>query len=345
MKKSWLYLLLSVVLLVLLAACNNDEESAGADAEDNTPKVENEEKETEEVVEAEVEVSVYPITYTDALGHEVVIDKKPERVISIMHVLYPDVLLALGIEPVGIADADMQFNLWEAYQPYVEKKKFDDIGNVRSPNMEKILELEPDLIMAAAGVHDQLYDQLAAIAPVVYLNQRAMSFDRELGITEISRMLGKEEAGTALLEEVNKKIADGRDKLASFTAKGESVVFTAATANGGFAVYGQNIAPTNPENGLGLQVPQGYPEDITQEVSMEGMSVLNPDHLFILLDKSGYTVAEDALKAYENNNVWKNINAVKNGNVYVVDRSLFAQDAPIATMYGVDVVVELLENK
>ena len=73
-------------------------------------------------------------------------------------------------------------------------------------------------------MHDQLYDQLSAIAPVVYLNQRAMSTDQELAVTEISKVLGKEEQGKALLEEVSEKITDGREALKNFTAKGETVV-------------------------------------------------------------------------------------------------------------------------
>lgn len=263
-----------------------------------------------------------------------------------MHVLYPDVLLALDTKPIGIANADTMFNLWEAYQSFVEEQTFTDIGDVRSPSLEKILELKPDLILAASGVHDQLYDQLSAIAPVVYLNQRAMSTDQELAVTEISKVLGKEQQGKALLEEVSKKITDGREALKNFTAKGETVVFTSVNTKEEFWIYGKNIAPTNPEHGLGIKVPQNYPEDMTKEVSMEGMSVLNPDHLFIFLDKSGITMSEEEfLKSYEESAVWKNINAVKNKNIYIVDRSLFAQDAPIATMYGIDIVVDLLKDK
>ena len=54
-----------------------------------------------------------------------------------MHVLYPDVLLALDTKPVGIANADTMFNLWESYQSFVKEQKFKDIGDVRSPSLEK----------------------------------------------------------------------------------------------------------------------------------------------------------------------------------------------------------------
>lgn len=293
----------------------------------------------------EAKESIWPKTYVDALGKEVVMKEEPKRVVSVMHLLYPDVLLSLDIVPVGITNADKQFNKWEAYRPYVNKHTFVDVGEPRNPNIEKIIELEPDVILAAAGIHDQLYDQLSAIAPVVYFNQRAMSFDRELGIKEISKFFGKEAKGEEVLKGVADKIADGRKTLEKFASKGETVVFTSINPKGGFMLYGENIAPTNPKNGLGLKVPNGYPKDVAKDLSMEGMSELNPDHLFIFLDKSGQTVGEDTLKAYEANAVWKEINAVKKGNIYIVDRSLFAQDAPIATNYGIDQVVTILKDK
>jgi iron complex transport system substrate-binding protein len=338
MKKICAYFAFALILSVFLVGCSNSSKEKETESVEETKTSEkNDSKEGAE--------SVWPKTYVDALGKEVVLQEEPKRVVSVMHLLYPDVLLSLDIVPVGIADADKQFNKWEAYQPYVEKHDFEDVGETRNPNIEKIIEQEPDLIMASAGVHDQLYDQLSAIAPVVYLDQRSMSFDRELGVTEISSLFGKEAEGEKILEEVNNKIAEGRQELANFVSKGETVVFTSVNPKGNFWLYGQNIAPTNPENGLGLKVPEGYPKDIAKELSMEGMSVLNPDHLFIFLDKSGYTVAGDALKGFEKNSVWNNINAVKNGNVYIVDRSLFAQDAPIATIYGIDQVVEILKDK
>lgn len=345
MKRIWSIAICTIVLSIILTACGSTEK---AQTEEDTSLVTESEVTEQEIVEnISVNESIYPITYVDALGKQVIIEKEPERIVSVMHVLYPDVLLSLGIVPVGIASADTQFSTWEAYKSYIEQYEFVDIGEPRSPNIEKILSLQPDLILAAANVHDPVYDQLSAIAPVVYFDQRKMQTDRTYAVQEISKALGKESEGEALLAQIDEKITAGREELASFAAKGETVLFTTVYKNGTFGLYGQNIAPTNPENGLGLTVPSNYPEDTTKEMSMEGMSVLNPDHLFIFLDKSehGQTVAEDELKELEKSAVWKNIPAVKNGNVYIVDRSLFAQDAPLATMYGIDQVVNILKDK
>ncbi len=350
MNKVWKLAFYTVILSLLVTACGNSDNARQAEDTHQSPAAGAIEQVEVDRMQEESEVaeeSIYPVTYADALGKQVVIEQEPERVISVMHVLYPDVLLSLGIVPVGIASADTQFSTWEAYQSYVEKHEFVDIGEPRNPNIEKILSLQPDLILAAANVHDALYDQLQAIAPVVYFDQRKMQTDRTYAVQEISKALGMQAQGEAVLAQVDEKIKEGRSALANFTAKGETVLFATNYKNGNFGVYGQNIAPTNPGNGLGLTVPDNYPEDITKEISLEGLSVLNPDHLFIFLDKSerGQTIAEEELKAYEDSSVWNSIAAVKNGNVYIVDRSLFAQDAPLATIYGIDQVVDILKDK
>jgi iron complex transport system substrate-binding protein len=286
------------------------------------------------------EISAFPITYTDALGREVVIEKEPQRIVSLMHVLYPDVLLSLGITPIGVASADTQHNIWEAYKSYTDVTKSEDIGAPRGINFEKVLSLEPDLILAAAGgIHDDLLEQLEAITTVVYIDQRKASTDRAYGVREISKVLGMEAEGEAVLERVNQKIADGREKLKDFAAKGETVVFSSLGDKVSW-LYGKNIAPTNEENGLGLKLPDNYPSDTTASIGVEGMAELNPDHLFILVDKA--TFKESDLSTYTDNSVWNSISAVKNGNVHILDLSAFAQDAPIATEYGVDVVVDIL---
>ncbi|MEG0258637.1 MAG: iron-siderophore ABC transporter substrate-binding protein [Lysinibacillus sp.] len=342
MKNIWNIAFCTITLSLALTGCGDAEKTP--EKEDTLVESESKEKKQDK---ATVNESIYPITYVDALGKEVVIEKEPKRVISAMHVLYPDVLLALGIAPIGIASADTQFSTWEVYQSYIEKHEFVDIGEPRNPNIEKILSLQPDLIFAAANVHDSAYDQLSAIAPVIYFDQRKMQLDRTYAIQEISKAIGKGAEGKALLAQIDEKIATGRKELAKFASKGETVLFATAYKNGNFGIYGENIAPTNKENGLGLTIPANYPKDITKEISMEGMSVLNPEHIFIFLDKNkdGQTIAEDGLKELEKSSVWNSIPAVKNGNIYIVDRSLFAQDAPLATMYGIDKVVDILKDK
>ncbi len=289
------------------------------------------------------EEQIWPRTYVDALGHEVVLDKQPQKIVTLMHVLFPDILLALGSEPIGVAGADAMFNQWEAYQSYTQGKEIVDIGEYDSPNLEKILELEPDLIIAASEYHADAYNQLKAIAPVVYLGYMETGGDRNLGIREVAKILGKETEGEAVIANLDHKIAEARKKLQDLVGADETVIFCTANSDGNFWLYNKNITPTNQETGLGLKVPEPYPdgEDL---VGLEGMTVLNPDYLFIFVDKSSDTTSETMVKEQLKGPVWDSINAVKNDRVFIVDRSWFAREAPVATDYGIDAIVDIFSK-
>lgn len=291
------------------------------------------------------EEAVWPRTYADALGREVVIEKQPEKIVSLEHVVVPDALLALGVIPAGATRADSTVNAFEAYHSYLGTQTVDDIGEWATPNLEKILEIEPDLIVAFTGdSHEGLMDQLAAISPVVYINAGlAVEGDetisgREYALQEVGKLIGKEMQAEAFISELNEKIENGRQQLAE-VMDGKTVVICASDGKT-FTLYGRHIAATNESNGLGLQVPEGYPAEGTYSaLDLEGLSVLNPDYLFAF-----NITAEELYEANKSSAVWNSLEAVKNEHVYALPLGLFSRNAPISTSYGIDVLLDILLN-
>jgi iron complex transport system substrate-binding protein len=84
----------------------------------------------------------FPIKITDQLGRVVKLVKVPERIISLAP-SNTEILYALGLEDkvVGVTD----------YCNYpIEAKGKTSIGGFSSPNMEKIVALSPDLVLATS---------------------------------------------------------------------------------------------------------------------------------------------------------------------------------------------------
>ena len=107
----------------------------------------------------------FPMTITDNLNREVTILKQPERIISLApantEILFA---LELGEKVVGVT------NICN-YPPQVQQK--ENIGDYDNPNLEKIIELEPDLILASHGNPRELIDQLEELNyTVVGLNSK-----------------------------------------------------------------------------------------------------------------------------------------------------------------------------
>src|SRR4051794_2309506 len=119
MKKSWLALGISAALL------------AGCGAEEETSK-----KNTETKTE---ETAGFPVIVTGADGNEVEIEAAPKRIVTLTpsntEIVYE---LGLGEEIIGVSDND-------TYPEDVQTK--ERVGGMEF-NVEKIISLEPDLVLA-----------------------------------------------------------------------------------------------------------------------------------------------------------------------------------------------------
>ena len=138
------------------------------------------------------------LTVTDDLDREVTILKQPERIIS-MAPANTEILFALGLgeKVVGITNVCN-------YPPQAQKK--EKIGDYNNPNLEKIIELEPDLILASHGNPTELIDQLEEINyTVVGLNPK--NIDHIISsISMVGKITGNDEEAARLTEEMEKRI-------------------------------------------------------------------------------------------------------------------------------------------
>lgn len=90
----------------------------------------------------------------------------PQRVI-VLEPVQLDTSVALGVIPVGTAVLSETTGV----PAYLGEKaaEIEMVGTVAAPNLEKIVALSPDLIIGTEARHAELYEQLAAIAPTVYM--------------------------------------------------------------------------------------------------------------------------------------------------------------------------------
>jgi iron complex transport system substrate-binding protein len=140
----------------------------------------------------------FPLTITDDLDREVTIARQPERIISLSPA-NTEILFALnlGEKVVGITDVCN-------YPSQTEKK--EKIGGYSNPNLEKIIELEPDLILASYGNPAKLINQLEELNyTVVGLNPKNID-DIISSITMVGKITGKDEEATRLTEEMKERI-------------------------------------------------------------------------------------------------------------------------------------------
>ncbi len=286
--------------------------------------------------------ATWPRTYVDALGNEVVLERQPERVVSIFHGMYHDYAYALGVYPVGVAGADTFLAKWSAFDQFLNEHPVVDIGSTGAANLELVLELEPDVIIGML-TDEGNYEELSKIAPTILLDYGKLNTDWKYALGEFAKIFGKEDRADDVISETEAAVANAAARLADFRSRGESVIFLGINEKDIWPYIVDQLQTVYSESGLALSPPAGFEQwtDRSAALSLEALAEYNPDHIFLLLNHGDKT-AEAYLEELKSNTVWATISAVKNDNIYVTDRSIFAFNAPISTQYGAAFLAEKL---
>ena len=270
----------------------------------------------------------------ESLKGNVEIPANPERIVDISG--SSEELLILGYTPVGTANID-SYSTTEVAS-YVK----DQLGSAKvvghsmmeTMDMEAILACNPDLIIMSER-QSQIYDQLKEIAPTVMIKDYGNDWRDRL--TDIAKMFNKEDKATEWLsnyDETAKKL--GEEVAAN---NGEESYLPVLSSSGQFMVFSDAGIGTIINEDMGLARPENLPvqDGITLPMlSIEGLAEIDADHIVL--------IATDADKAeLEENSVWQNIRAVKEGNVTILNASPYFSQSynPIGRL----LLLESLKNE
>lgn len=147
---------------------------------------------------ATVLATTYPITVTDDLGREVTIEALPERIISLAP-SNTEILFALGLADrvVGVTD----------YCDYpAEALEKEKVGGPWTPNIEKIVALEPDFILAEEINPIDVINVLEGLGLTVFGIESTDLDDLLNDINTVGIITDKESEAEALIDDMQSKI-------------------------------------------------------------------------------------------------------------------------------------------
>jgi iron complex transport system substrate-binding protein len=259
---------------------------------------------------------------------EVEIPVNPKRVAGIY---VEDYLKALGVTPV----VQWYHPSW-GKQDYLnlDVPEYDITGSI-----EALLEKNPDLIITDGGADAAKYEQYSKVAPTYRLPEKVLQDSRQM-LTAIAEALGIPEKGEAVLAEYDQKVADGKAKLQQALGQEEVAVIRLNVAEKTFALFGVKNRFTGViYNQFGL-TPVPMAADMTEFqsiISEEVIPDLEADHIIVFPDNGGWDTAEneEAIKMLSGP-LWKNLPAVKNGNIYRMERSHWQSGAITANSMKLD---------
>ncbi|MGW6399475.1 ABC transporter substrate-binding protein [Streptomyces sp. NPDC055134] len=291
--------LLAVVLgTAVLAACGGESSSG----KDDTAK-------------AGSASGAFPRTLKTVMG-DVKIPAQPQRVVVLDTGELDDVTL-LGIDPVGAVAP--HFKTGGGFPTYLKGELGDtmDVGPALEPNLEKIASLKPDLILSSKVRHEKVYDKLSAIAPTVFTETTGGVWKENLKVHAEALGLEKE-AGAKLKEYETRAAALGEaiKKKNDGTMPSASVVRFIA---GPTRLYQSNSYSGVVLDDIGLVRPKSQisdnPDVTMKDVSPEQIDRADADLIFVT---TADTPDKTQQKKVTSNPVWKDLPAVKKGNVHTV---------------------------
>lgn len=259
-------------------------------------------------------------SFTDALGREVSLSSPPLRVAAMLG-SFADVWSLAGGELCATAD-----DAWEDFD--LDLPNAVNIGGAHSPSLELLISADPDFVLASASTASNLNmrDTLEAMGiTVAYFDVDC--FDDYLNMLKICSQITEREDlyiknGLEIKEKIeliknayaNADIAEEERKILLLRA---SSSFVKAKGSEG-TILGEMLADMGCVN-----IADGE-SGLLENLSVEAVIKNEPRHIFAVSMGSDTQAAINSLEnMIKENPAWSELDAVKNGRLHVMDKTLF----------------------
>lgn len=253
------------------------------------------------------------IEITHDLGTTEVPDN-PQRIV-VLEYSFIDSLAAVGVKPVGIADDDKRDSVVPNYTDVIGND-WTSVGTRKSPSLEVIASLAPDLIIADTSRHKDIYGALSEIAPTIVFDSLTGTYEVSLEAAKtIAHAVGKDAEMAARLAEHETKMQAYKAEIGDVS--GWSAQFFIDNGEGIFlhspvSYNGSLLAWFGFQNNM--KTPDGHSyEEAVVSTSLEQLSEVNPKILI-----RGKYADPGLTDSWAGQPLWDNLDAVKSGNLYDV---------------------------
>ncbi|MEL6398356.1 MAG: iron-siderophore ABC transporter substrate-binding protein [Cyanobacteria bacterium J06626_4] len=239
----------------------------------------------------------------------------PERVVVLDYAPL-DSALALEVEPIG----RMTILPSSLYPSSVETMPI--VGTGRQPDLETILQLQPDLILGNRRSSGQIYSKLAQIAPTVLTPDNGREGEWQDNFQLYAEALGKPEQAEQLLADYQQRVEAVQAALPQ--APEAIAVSVIAHWSGGIVAYSVDSFPGSvlKDVGLARNPAQGEGKHYGIQLSREDLTQIDGDVIFLLYNSG----SEDSVgkAAFVSDPLWSQLNAVQQGIVCEVSSANWA---------------------
>ncbi|MCM3217254.1 iron-hydroxamate ABC transporter substrate-binding protein [Niallia taxi] len=298
MKKFFMPMIL--ILLLLVSACGNKAAETSSNAKETDKKSET-------------------ITYQSENG-PVEVPADPQRVVVLSS--FAGSVMSLGVNVVGV-------DSWSKLNPRFDST-LKDVAEVSDENLEKIIELKPDLIIGLSTIKNA--DKLKEIAPTVTFTYGKVDYLTQH--LEIGKVLNKEKEAQAWIDDFKQRAETAGTEIKAKIGE-DATVSVIENFNKQMYVFGDNW-------GRGTEIlyqamKLKMPEKVKEMALTDGYYALStevlPEYVGDYLIISEYA---DQDNSYQETDSYKNIPAVKNNHVFTANANEFYFNDPLTLDYQLE---------
>jgi iron complex transport system substrate-binding protein len=273
--------------------------------------------------EKETTATIYPLKVVDSYNRTVTIDKEPTRIITIAPNMTEGIYaLGKGGSLVGRSDYDDYPN---------DVLKVPSVGGLLKPNIEKIVELKPDVVIASTHFSKDVVKKLEGLNIKVIVLYGEENFTGVYDtMSKLGQVVNASEKAQSIISDMKKKVAEITDKVKN--AKKPTVYYVA-----GFGKSGDFTAGKDTFIGNMIEMAGGKnaaDDAIGWKYSVEKLVEKNPD---VLICSKFY----DTKKGIEATNGYKDLKAVKGGKLLEVDDNTINRQGP-RLAEGLEAIAKLI---
>lgn len=313
--KAFMRITISLCLILILGAC-----STGSDEQEKPIDKETSSAETRMI--------------STVMG-EVEVPSHPERVVVDWHL---GQVMAVGVMPVGAPSTLTDYG--EFLRPLVSDE-VEDIGKDGAVSLEKIIELEPDLIITWDQEAAEKYSKIAPT--VVYDTSNYETIHEE--ITAMGDILNRQQEAKKWLVDFDQRVATAKDKIKEIIP--EDATFTIADYT-----FEKNVMIIGDQGERGskavyklleLTPPARVQSDIIDK--KEGRIDLSWETVGDYIGDYLITMKSEESKAVDLPTTWTTLDAVTNNRVYEFDIKKYFNSDPLSALYQAEEIADEIVNR
>ena len=213
-------------------------------------------------------------------------------------------------------------------------KQTAKVGSVMQFSLEKLISLQPDLILATGFTQPQQLQQLQRLGlPVVQFDQPSSFSASCTQLIELGQLLGLENRAKEIVDEMKRKVDEIKEQVST---QGNPKVFLQIGANPLHGVVGNTFSDDYITFSGGINITK---DQKSGKTGREKVLAENPDIIIIAIMGS-----ETGIAAKEKSD-WlhfDSIKAVKNGQVHVINPDLACSPSPATFVEALQIICSFI---